>query len=56
MEAVAGRVSSELAVEFTLSPVVMKSDCLKLVNGKKSSQCDDFGFGMVVKDIKFNLI
>ncbi|KAL6201951.1 hypothetical protein ACLB2K_025663 [Fragaria x ananassa] len=40
VEAVAGRVACELALEFQLSPIVFESDCLKLVKASKESAID----------------
>ncbi|KAL6129998.1 hypothetical protein ACLB2K_068380 [Fragaria x ananassa] len=55
VEAEAGRTVTELAKEFSLSPIVLEYDCLMLIKPIQSDGVDDLRFGMVVADIRHNL-
>lgn len=36
--------------------MVFESDCIKLVQATKAQEMDDSGFGVIVEDIKHDLI
>ncbi|KAL6193889.1 hypothetical protein ACLB2K_034973 [Fragaria x ananassa] len=55
VEAAAVKVVTELAREFSLSPIVLESDCLKLVKVTQTKDDDDSGFGITVAYIRHNM-
>ncbi|KAL6194425.1 hypothetical protein ACLB2K_035509 [Fragaria x ananassa] len=56
VEAMAGRAASEFVEEYQLMPVVFESNCLKFVKATKSQEMEDSGFGLIIKDIKQDLL
>ncbi|PRQ22836.1 putative ribonuclease H-like domain-containing protein [Rosa chinensis] len=55
VEALAGRLACQIALEFHLSPVTIETDCLQLVQAIQTEGEDTSVFGRVIDDISLAL-